>query len=305
MKAATAPEERFSGHESFVCRYGWLRKAYDGVVANPSVFSDLDQAIVALGVGSNMVKSVEFWGKAFGIITSDKKSRRYEPTDFGRVLLDLRKGSDPYLEELGSLWLLHWKLVTNANLAAWNLVFQDLQEWRITRARLTEMLQRRGRRNGGALVESTVKQHLEMLIATYSTPRTTNVRALEETLGSPLQELGLLTRLHVEGANDDIIEVQIGPKPTLPGNVFLNAVIDYWARLHPLATSLSLQEVMFAKLSPGVVFRLDEASVIQHLTGFADLTEGVMGYQEGALVRRIQLSRNKRIADVQNRLKLL
>lgn len=44
------PEERFSGHESFVCRYGWLRKAYDGVSADPGLFTDLDRAIVALGV---------------------------------------------------------------------------------------------------------------------------------------------------------------------------------------------------------------------------------------------------------------
>ncbi|WP_250537655.1 MULTISPECIES: DUF4007 family protein [unclassified Caballeronia] len=29
--------ERFSGHESFVCRYGWLRKVFDAVNASPEI----------------------------------------------------------------------------------------------------------------------------------------------------------------------------------------------------------------------------------------------------------------------------
>src|SRR4051812_34534597 len=101
-------EEKFSGHESFVCRYGWLRKAYDGVHESPKLFADEEQAVVRLGVGSNMVKSMEFWSRAFGIVEGQRGD--YKLTKFGKSLLDLKRGRDPFLEDTGSLWLLHWKL---------------------------------------------------------------------------------------------------------------------------------------------------------------------------------------------------
>ena len=49
--------ERFSGHESFVCRYGWLPKVFHAVISNPSLFRDEDLAITTLGIGRNMVIS--------------------------------------------------------------------------------------------------------------------------------------------------------------------------------------------------------------------------------------------------------
>src|SRR6266851_9456298 len=107
MNAAVRTEERFSGHESFVCRYGWLRKAYDGVAKSPKLFANEEDAVVKLGVGSNMVKSLEFWGRAFGIIEGHRGG--YQLSAFAKALLDVKKGKDPYLEDLGSLWLLHWK----------------------------------------------------------------------------------------------------------------------------------------------------------------------------------------------------
>ena len=57
----------FSGHESFACRYGWLPKLYEAVTDDPSLFSSDDRAILRLGIGRNMVKSLRFWGEAFRI----------------------------------------------------------------------------------------------------------------------------------------------------------------------------------------------------------------------------------------------
>ena len=296
MTAAVRVDERFSGHESFVCRYGWLRKAYDGVARSPKLFADEEDAVVKLGVGSNMVKSLEFWSRAFVIVEGQRGG--YRLTAFAKALLDVKKGRDPYLEDLGSLWLLHWKLATSdANLAAWNLVFQDLLEWRVPRSRLIEMLARRGRRTKGALAGFTIKQHLDILVNTYTSPRASDVRALEESLGSPLQELRLLTRVELD-SSEEVIEIHTGPKPTLPAEVFLNAVVDHWERTQPTSTSLSLQEITFGRKSPGVVFRLDESSVIHYLAEFRLLADKKLDFQEGALVRGLQLARNTKIGEV-------
>ncbi len=51
---------RFSGHESFVCRYAWLPKAFRAIVQDPAAFRDEEQAMVSLGVGKNMVRSIRF-----------------------------------------------------------------------------------------------------------------------------------------------------------------------------------------------------------------------------------------------------
>ena len=46
----------FSGHETFACKSLWLKKGYDFVKDGHS-FNDED-AVVALGVGKNMVSSI-------------------------------------------------------------------------------------------------------------------------------------------------------------------------------------------------------------------------------------------------------
>src|SRR3546814_9438686 len=57
----------FSGHESFACRYGWLPKLYEAISDDPALFSSDERAILKLGLGRNMVKSIRFWGDAFGL----------------------------------------------------------------------------------------------------------------------------------------------------------------------------------------------------------------------------------------------
>ena len=58
---------RFAGHETFPLRYGWLKKAADGITSDPSLFTRAD-ALVRLGVGKNMVRSLRHWAMAPGIV---------------------------------------------------------------------------------------------------------------------------------------------------------------------------------------------------------------------------------------------
>lgn len=61
----------FSGHESFPCKSLWLKKGYDFVVGGND-FNSPD-AVITLGVGKNMVASIRFWLRAFGVTENDKK----------------------------------------------------------------------------------------------------------------------------------------------------------------------------------------------------------------------------------------
>src|SRR5947209_5676977 len=124
-----APPYRITGHESFPCRYTWLPKAVRGVGASPQLFSDIDQAIVELGLGKNMVRSARFWAQAAGMVTSLAKGAGYKPSPFGLALLG-PEGRDPFLEDIRTLWLIHWKLSTNNRnpLLAWDYLLNRWQE---------------------------------------------------------------------------------------------------------------------------------------------------------------------------------
>ena len=98
---------RFSGHETFACRYAWLPKALRAITVNPRIFGDEDQAMVELGVGKNMVRSMKFWVEATGMALSSDAG--LEATKLGSRIF-LNKGHDPFLEDVTTLWLLHWNL---------------------------------------------------------------------------------------------------------------------------------------------------------------------------------------------------
>ena len=58
---------RISGHEKFALREGWISKGILAIENNPRIFLQSD-APETLGVGSNMVKSMRYWLKAFDLI---------------------------------------------------------------------------------------------------------------------------------------------------------------------------------------------------------------------------------------------
>src|SRR3954447_18981402 len=103
----------FSGHETFPFRYPWLKKGYDAVREDVTVFGR-DDAITTLGVGKNMVRSIRHWCLAAGLLeegrgTGENRATTLRPSTLGDWLLHDETGRDPYLEDPATLWLLHWQ----------------------------------------------------------------------------------------------------------------------------------------------------------------------------------------------------
>ena len=159
-------DERFSGHESFVCRYGWLPKVYRAVSAEPQIFRSDDLATRTLGIGRNMVRSVQFWAEATGVI-APKIDGANGAGPLGPLLLG-KRGWDPHLENLESLWLLHWWMTTRANVAAWNAVFGEATLGRFEKRHLVETLAFRGGLSSRTLAASTLEQHASIFCQTRS-----------------------------------------------------------------------------------------------------------------------------------------
>ena len=142
----------FSGHETFPFRYPWLKKAVDAAEADPYAF-EAEDAMVKLGVGKNMVSSIRHWGLTTGMLedaTRPRGSRRrpLAPSDLGRSLL-ADGGWDPFLEDPGTLWLLHWQLVSRPERATtWWWVFNRYPGTIFTRADVQEALETLGAQSG-------------------------------------------------------------------------------------------------------------------------------------------------------------
>ena len=111
---------KLKGHESFVLRDGWLTKGLRAVKENNRLFS-VNSGADALGVGTNMAKSIRYWLKASGLVT-ESFSKGVNLTEIGEVLLE----NDLYFEDVFSLWLVHMNIATNGVLAtSWNLFFNS------------------------------------------------------------------------------------------------------------------------------------------------------------------------------------
>ncbi len=209
----------FSGHETFVFRYGWLKKGLEGLRERPDIFS-AEEAVARLGVGKNMVRSIRHWCLATRLL-AEEDGRRGGLTEsaFGRFLLS---EADPYLEHEGSLWLLHWHLATNADRATtwyWAFNVQREAEWtrETLQARLTQWAEAQG---WARLSAASLKADVSCFVRSYVPGRRGPASTPEETLDCPLATLGLITE--VEG--DKRYRFNTRPKPTLPPSVFIYAL---------------------------------------------------------------------------------
>ena len=113
----------FSGHESFHCRSLWLKKGHD-FVQSQHKFKE-PAAVVNLGVGKNMVSSINYWMKSFGLIENNNSLSDLANFLFGE------NGTDPYLENNATLWLLHFHLVTDDFASIYSLLFNEFRKKRI------------------------------------------------------------------------------------------------------------------------------------------------------------------------------
>ena len=157
----------FSGHESFHCKSLWLKKGYDYLCRGKS-FNDAD-AVAELGVGKNMVAGIRFWLKAFGLTELDK----IQP--IATYLFDDANGKDPYCEDIATLWLLHFQLVSTGIASIYTLGFTEFQRERkeFDREQFHSFIKRKCSvpEQKNVYNENTVKKDIGVFMQNYVAPR--------------------------------------------------------------------------------------------------------------------------------------
>ncbi len=283
---------RFSGHETFACRYAWLPKAYRGLVANPALFADEDGAIEELGLGKNMVRSLRFWAETMGLAEPD--GRALGLTEFAHAVFG-PQGHDRFIEDVRTLWLLHWKLASRREspLFAWRFLLNHWPYPELTRSEALAAFTRESARLGHSHSAVTLSQHLDVFLRTYHSARGGAV-GVEDSLDGPLVELSLLQaigeRKGETGRYETVFAFRRESKRDIGPGLFGYCLGDYWTRFRPNEETLTLREVTTDPCSPGQVFKLPEDDVRTRLEAYgADRTSPFV-YQpsavQGLLFRR-------------------
>ena len=214
---------RFSGHETFPIREGWLHKGLRLLVDRPELLAQ-DDAADWLGVGRNMGKSIRYWLEITGLSRPPagqerRRTAEAEPTELGLLIAK----EDPFFAEPGTWWALHLEVVGKPELATtWAWFFDHFARSRFTKAEVLEALRRYLELH--ALKRTppsarTLDRDVNCLLSSYARPIPDDRTDPEEGTDCPLRELGLMRHLRSTG----IYQLDFDRKD-LPPELFTYAV---------------------------------------------------------------------------------
>lgn len=211
----------FSGHESFYCKSLWLKKGYDFISENKDF--NAPNTVVELGVGKNMVSSLRFWMRVFGLSDDGK------PTLIADYLFDNERGKDPYIEDIGTLWLLHYSLIKTDLASIYKLFFIDFHREKnneFTREQLLYFLKRKNNENGypNLYNENTVRRDIGVLLQNYVIPQQGKPN---EDFSALLINLNLIKHSEDEEKKIKSFYFNTKGKNELTPEIFLYAIIDH------------------------------------------------------------------------------
>ena len=278
MGLQTDCEPIFAGHQTFHPRFGWIKKAFDGITSDPKAFLS-EEATVSLGVGKNMVEAIKFWGQAFRVIgksPNSKKKRELQllVTEFGSAIFDSEIGLDPYLENPSTLWLLHWEaLAAKSALPVWRIFFNEFSAIEFTES---EFLRFADEQISGTTwkkpVSASIEKDFDCLIRMYSKKAIRGRQTIDDLLDSPFRQLGLVLP---SPAGNDSYRFALEEKPFLTDEVILFSALDYLLRTDPHGKTITTTRLTSDSGSPGRIFKIGEDRITSALENCATSVPGI------------------------------
>ncbi len=174
-------------------------------------------------------------------------------------------GADPFLEDPGTLWLLHWQLASRpAPASTWFLALTWWPEPGFTRDELIRWLSRAAAENAPRLAPrspNVMRRDVDTFLQTYvPSGRNSGRRPLEDSFDCPLAELGL-----VRPVGAGYFSLPRGSRPSLPTAILAHALADYWRRAADGQETLTLERALYDPGSPGAAFRLGDPDLVAML----------------------------------------
>ena len=249
---------KLRGHESFYIREGWLTKGIVAINKDKYILSNTISAIDELGVGSAMVKSIRYWLQALSLTDEKRgeKGKRYQELseDFGKILFE----NDKYFEDLGTLYLLHYKLVSNKDLATtWNLFFNSIKATEMTKYHMEEGVKQLILNIDPQyeISERSLSDDCNCLVKTYFAEKN-DLKNPEDNMICPFSDLGLIKKEHIRG-KDEIIYKTVPERNKLDKLIVLYVIMDNLGDKQ----STTIKNLIEDENNIGSVFNLDKNTI--------------------------------------------
>ena len=242
---------RFRAHDTFFIRKGWLNKGMRNVYNDSAVFMGTNgNPMDILGIGANMVKALRYWLQAVNLTSEPNSGKREQTlTEFGRVVFE----NDPYIEEMGTLWLLHYQLAKNKDEAtAWYFFFNEFKSSEFTKEDFVKQLSNYIRINGEEVSERSLEDDYNCIISTYvprikSSPEKVQP---ESNIDCPLGELGLID---ISNKKEKIYKKAVPKKDTIHPLILLAVILDQANG----ETFIKISSIQNDPCNAGKIFNLD------------------------------------------------
>ncbi|TXH96997.1 MAG: DUF4007 family protein [Rheinheimera sp.] len=247
----------FARHETFGLRFSWLPKGFHAFTSGGGAKAFTDEyATVKLGVGKNMVSSIYYWLQASDII--GKFGNSLVVTDFGRAILG---EFDPYLEDDGSLQLIHWRLCSNPELAlAFYWFFGRFHALAFSYDEVVTAFKDFCRGRIGVKVgDSSLEKDIGIVLRMYA-PQRKKKDSIEDSFDNPMAELGLA----YFNSTDHKYFKPVVEQPEINTHIFGFIVADFAARKGS-NVSVSLVDLMKGQEclpGPSACFCLSQSAAI-------------------------------------------
>lgn len=260
---------KFRAHDTFFIRKGWLSKGMERIVEKPDLFVDKEEnPMDVLGIGSNMVKALRYWLQTVGLCQEPNKGKRVQTlTNLGQLVYD----NDRYIEELGTLYLLQYKLASQMEDAtAWYFFFNEFAMSEFTREEFVQSLQNYilMKEDSNSVAIRSLNDDFACIINTYLPRYKSNPGKVsaENNIDCPFGELGL-----VDIAN----KKQKTYKKTIPAAKSLNpwVVLAVMVEEAKGKKEIALNELLTAPRNIGKVFNLDAITMLDVLHEIENMGE--------------------------------
>ncbi len=252
---------KFRAHETFFIRKGWLSKGMRCVADNPEVFiSREENPMDVLGIGANMVKALRYWLQAVGLTEEPERGRRFQAfTALGELIYE----RDRYIEELGTLCLLQYRLASQKDDAtAWYFFFNEFSVSEFSREDYVVALQKYIKMRDGEVDVAirSLNDDFQCIINTYLPRYKVNTVRVspENNIDCPLGELGLVDVLN---KRKKTYRKSIPASNTLDPYIMLAVIVDNAGG----KKEISLNELLTAPCNIGRVFNLDSITMLDVL----------------------------------------
>ena len=262
----------FSGHDKFDCKIDWITKGLEAYNKDNTIFSlsKIESTIARLGLGSNMVKSLHHWMRVLTLIDENGL------TSLGNTILKY----DPYLEDIDTLWILHWNLVKNEEKSTlYYLFFNKFYPHKFSKKELLDNVALWLTKQKRKFSDTTINSDIDVFIRMY------NNRHTESHSMSLLSELNILTQIAQSSYSLNINSVA-----PISDEVFLYILCDYIEIRHGLnASSISIDDIGRGKLSIQKSLCMSEHTLYSKINRLEKLTDNKFSYSETAGIRQIYI----------------